>query len=213
MKINKAGIELIKSFEGCRLKAYRCAAGVLTIGWGHTAGVKEGQTITQQQADEFLLKDLAKFEKAVNAISQDFNENQFSALVSFAFNCGVRNLNQLCNGRTKAEIGSKMLLYNKANGKVLAGLTRRRRAENKLYNTDPVSASSSGVLPNRALKKGMKGNDVIWLQESLNKHGANLTIDGIFGSKTENALKDFQKKIFVSGILDANTKSALLRLR
>ena len=211
MKINEAGLSLIKSFEGCKLQAYQDAVGVWTIGWGHTGGVKAGQKITQAQADEYLRKDLEKFEKAVDKISNgNLNENQFSALVSFAYNCGTGNLNKLCLGRTASEIGSKMLEYNKAKGKVLAGLTRRRKAENKLYNTIPATHEAYPV-PSKLLKKGSKGDSVKWLQSALNRKGANLTVDGIFGSGTERELKNFQTKIFVTGELDESTKSALLR--
>lgn len=209
MKINEAGLKLIKSFEGCKLKAYQDSVGVWTIGWGHTGNVKAGQTITQEQADDFLLKDLAKFEKAVNNLKRDFNENQFSALVSFAYNCGPENLKKLCDGRSDAEIASKMLLYNKAGGKVLAGLTRRRKAENALYTT--VVKPKAYPVPNRVLEKGDKCESVMWLQDALNARGASLVVDGKFGVNTEKALKDFQEKVFVTGKLDAQTKSALLR--
>lgn len=210
MKINDAGLKLIKSFEGCRLTAYQDSVGVWTIGYGHTSGVKQGQKITQAQADDFLKKDIAKFEKVVNSIKQDFNENQFSALVSFAYNCGTGNLNKLCLGRTKAEIGSKMLLYNKAGGKVLAGLTRRRKAENALYNT-PVNDQAIYELPKRVLKKGDIGNDVKWIQQALNNKGYNLVIDGVFGKSTEQAVKDFQEKTFVDGVVGEATITKLIR--
>ena len=209
MKINNAGIKLIKSFEGCRLKAYQDSAGVWTIGWGHTGNVKAGQIITQAKADEYLMKDIAKFEKAVNALGIDFNENQFSALVSFAYNCGTGNLKKLCNGRTKPEIGSKMLLYDKAGGKSLAGLARRRKAENGLYNK-PITVEIY-EMPVETLKKGMSGDGVRWLQQALNRKGYSLTVDGVFGNATENAVKDFQSKVFSDGIVGIQTKTLLTR--
>ena len=91
MKISKQGLELIKSFEGCRLKAYQDIGGVWTIGYGHTDNVKSGDIITQKKADELLLKDLERFEKHVNTYVPiyDFNQNQYDALVSFAFNIGI----------------------------------------------------------------------------------------------------------------------------
>lgn len=210
MKINDAGLKLIKSFEGCRLTAYQDSVGVWTIGYGHTSGVKQGQKITQAQADDFLKKDIAKFEKAVNSIKQDFNENQFSALVSFAYNCGTGNLNKLCLGRTKAQIAVKMLEYNKAGGKVIAGLTRRRKAENALYNT-PMNDQAIYELPKRVLKKGDSGNDVKWIQQALNNKGYNLVIDGVFGKSTEQAVKNFQEKTFVDGIVGEATITKLIR--
>ena len=139
MSTSSKGVSLIRSFEGCRLKAYQCPAGVWTIGYGHTAGVKEGDTITQEQADEYLRNDLAKYEKAVlnyDAIYH-FNQNQFDALVSFTYNCGVANLKSLTQSgkRTIAQISAKILLYNKAGGVVLRGLQRRRAEEKKLFDT------------------------------------------------------------------------------
>ena len=133
-RIGQAGLALIKQYEGCRLAAYRCAAGVWTIGYGHTAGVHSGMKITQMQADAYLRQDIAKFEGYVNnpayvPITAKLNQNQFDALVSFAFNLGAGNLRKLCKGRTAAQIAQAMTQYCKANGKVLAGLRRRRAAE------------------------------------------------------------------------------------
>ena len=133
MKTSEKGISLIKSFEGCRLTAYMCPAGIWTIGYGHTAGVTQGQTITQAQADRFLKSDLEKYEKYVNATGLVLNQNQFDALVSFTYNCGAGNLKKLIANRTLPEIAEAMLLYNKGGGKVLTGLVRRREAERKLF--------------------------------------------------------------------------------
>ncbi len=133
MKTSEKGIALIKSFEGCRLTAYLCPAGVWTIGYGHTAGVVQGQTITQAQADAFLKADLGKYENYVTSTKLKLNQNQFDALVSFTYNCGAGNLKKLIANRTLPEIADAMLLYNKGGGKVLAGLVRRREAESKLF--------------------------------------------------------------------------------
>ncbi len=134
MKINNEGLALIKSFEGCKLVAYKCPAGVWTIGYGHTAGVYEGQVITQAQADNMLKSDMKKYEKYVtDNVKIPLNENQFSALVSFCYNCGVGNLRTLVRNRTASQIADAMILYNKASGKVLTGLVRRREAERKLF--------------------------------------------------------------------------------
>jgi GH24 family phage-related lysozyme (muramidase) len=215
MKTNEAGIALIKSFEGCKLTAYKPVKTekYWTIGYGHYgADVKKGMKITQKQAEDFLRKDLEKFEKAVNALRTDFNENQFSALVSFAYNCGVGNLNKLCTGRTKPEIGSKMLLYDKAGGKSIAGLTRRRRAEYALYNTLPEQEPVEVYpFPKEVLKKGDTGNSVKWLQQSLNAKGYNLAVDGVFGDETEKIVKDFQVKSFVDGVVGELTLTKLVR--
>lgn len=148
MRTSPKGVSLIKSFEGCRLKAYKCPAGVWTIGYGHTAGVKEGDTITQAQADDYLRNDLAKYEKAV--LNYDgiyhFNQNQFDALVSFTYNCGVGNLKNLTQSgkRTLAQISVKLLLYNKAGGVVLRGLQRRRAAEKKLFDA-PINSDKTDL--------------------------------------------------------------------
>lgn len=196
-KIGQAGLALIKQYEGCRLAAYRCAAGVWTIGYGHTAGVHSGMTITQAQADAYLQQDIAKFEGYVNnpayvPITEQLNQNQFDALVSFAFNLGAGNLRKLCKGRTAAQIAQAMTQYCKANGKVLAGLRRRRAAEQALFNK-PVSAATpaqnteSEDYNMKTIKKGSKGNAVKVWQIII---GA--AADGIFGSGTESATKTWQ---------------------
>ena len=196
-RIGQAGLALIKQYEGCRLAAYRCAAGVWTIGYGHTAGVHSGMTITQAQADAYLQQDIAKFEGYVNnpayvPITEQLNQNQFDALVSFAFNLGAGNLRKLCKGRTAAQIAQAMTQYCKANGKVLAGLRRRRAAEQALFNK-PVSAATpaqnteSEDYNMKTIKKGSKGNAVKVWQIII---GA--AADGIFGSGTESATKTWQ---------------------
>lgn len=137
-KIGQAGLNLIKKFEGCRLSAYRCAAGVWTIGYGHTANVHSGMSITQAQADTFLKQDCEKFEQYVNnrsyvPFTDKLNQNQFDALVSFAFNLGQGNLKKLCANRTISQIPAGMQLYCKAAGKTLPGLQRRRKEEAALF--------------------------------------------------------------------------------
>ncbi len=133
MKTSNNGIELIKKFEGCRLTSYQCPSGVWTIGYGHTAGVCKGMTITQQKAEEYLKTDLTKYENYVTATRLTLNQNQFDALVSFTYNCGNGNLKKLIRNRTLAQIAEAILLYNKSNGKVLEGLKRRREAERELF--------------------------------------------------------------------------------
>ena len=139
MKTSSKGVSLIKQFEGCRLKAYKCPAGVWTIGYGHTAGVKEGDMITQETAESYLRNDLVTYEKAVMNYDgiYHFNQNQFDALVSFTYNCGAGNLKNLTQSgkRTIAQISEKLLLYNKAGGVTLLGLQRRRTAEKVLFDT------------------------------------------------------------------------------
>lgn len=136
--ISQEGINLIKSFEGCELKAYYDKLGrVWTIGYGHTGkDVYEGLTITQEQADNLLKKDLAKFENFVKNpkyVSIQLTQNQFDALVSFSYNCGQKNLKDLCYGKSASQIANEIILYNKSSGKVVNGLVRRRKAEQALF--------------------------------------------------------------------------------
>lgn len=146
MNISNKGLELIKSYEGCRLSAYKCPAGVWTIGYGHTSGVYEGMVISQAQADQFLFEDVQRFVNAVNQYQArfNFNQNEFDALVSFTYNCGagsLANVMSCCN--TKQEIAEECKLYNKGGGVVLAGLVRRREEEYKLFMSGSSSSSSS----------------------------------------------------------------------
>lgn len=149
MNISNKGLELIKSFEGCHLKAYRCPAGVWTIGWGHTNGVYEGMKISQAQADQFLYEDVQRFVNAVNQYQSrfNFNQNEFDALVSFTYNCGagsLANVMACCN--TKQEIAEECKLYNKGGGVVLPGLVRRRQAEYDLFmgGSSPTTNNNDG---------------------------------------------------------------------
>jgi Phage-related lysozyme (muraminidase) len=141
MKVSERGINLIKSFEGCKLTGYLCPAGVPTVGYGHTGAmdgkpVCKGMKITKTKAVELLKEDLEKFEKKVCKYPKyKWTQNEFDALVSFAYNVG--NIDKLTAGgtRSKAVIAEKILAYNKANGKELVGLTRRRKAEQALFLT------------------------------------------------------------------------------
>lgn len=139
MKINDKGLQIIKDFEGCRLKAYICPAGVWTIGYGHTANVKPDMVITSTDAERLLRQDLKRFEEAVSSLVKvPVTPNQFSALVSFTFNIGVgalRNSTLLrkLNSSNYKGAAEEFLRWNKANGKVLPGLTKRRKAERDLF--------------------------------------------------------------------------------
>lgn len=146
MKTCQKGIDLIKQFEGCRLDAYKCPSGVWTIGYGHTGGVKEGDKISAAQAEMYLITGLEKFEKEVEKYNKyNWNQNEFDALVSFAYNIGSIDQLTVKGARTKAEIAEKMLLYNKSNGRVLAGLTKRRKAERELFLTPVNKTSGNGT--------------------------------------------------------------------
>lgn len=159
MKTSQNGLDLIKKYEGCRLNAYRCPGGVFTIGYGHTSGVKAGMKITQEQANKFLLEDIKTAEAAVNKYMDkySFNQNQYDALVSFAFNIG--NISQLTqNGtRTIIQIADMMLEYTKAGGQVMAGLINRRREERKLFISPVAEVQIS--LPE--IKESMKVKTIV----------------------------------------------------
>jgi len=141
MRTSQAGLKAIEQREALRTRAYRDSAGVATIGYGHTQGVKMGQTITQEQAEEFLRKDIASAEAAVNkSLKQDVTQNQFDALVSLAFNIGNGN-----NRFTKSTVIRKLnagdvegaaaafRLWNRAGGRVIRGLVNRRESEIKQF--------------------------------------------------------------------------------
>ena len=137
MTTSENGLNLIKSFEGLRLNAYRCPAGKWTIGYGHTKGVKKGMYISEEVATHFLIEDVQRVEPTINSYNGIYHwtQNEFDALASFAFNCGIGNLKKLLKygQRTKSQIADAILLYNKANGRVLRGLVRRRKAERELF--------------------------------------------------------------------------------
>ena len=139
MKTSNTGIDLIKHFEGCELKAYICPANVWTIGYGHTKGVLDGDVITETQAHEMLVEELIEYENYINnAVTVSLNQNQFDAMVSWVYNLGSGNLNsstllKVLNSGDYAGVPEQIMRWNKAGGKVLAGLTKRRQAEADLF--------------------------------------------------------------------------------
>ena len=139
MNIGQKGIELIKHFEGCELEAYKCPAGVWTIGYGHIKGVSEGMSITQEQAEQMLLDELKEYENYINElVVVDLSQNQFDALVSWVYNLGPANLKsstllEVLNSGDYAGVPDQIERWNKAGGKVLEGLIRRRQAESSLF--------------------------------------------------------------------------------
>lgn len=188
MKISSKGLDLIKSFEGCSLTAYKAlpTEKYYTIGYGHYGPeVKNGAIISKEGAELLLKSDLAKFEDKVNKYGKyNWSQNEFDALVSFAYNIG--SIDQLtANGtRTKEQISEKILDYNRSGGVVIAGLTRRRKAEKELFD------GGKETFP--TLRKGSRGNDVLKLQSILVSKGYPLVMDGIYGQNTERAVISFQ---------------------
>ena len=139
MHISEKGLAMIRQAEGLRLSAYKCPAGIPTIGYGHTAGVKMGQVIDKAEAESLLLGDVASFELAVlGMVKVPLTQGQFDALVSFAYNLGPANLEsstlmRLLNAGLYADAANQFCRWNKAAGKVLPGLTARRTAEKSLF--------------------------------------------------------------------------------
>lgn len=136
------GLDLIEHYESLRLDAYpdpATGAEPITIGWGHTGGVKMGDRITRDEAVAFLLTDLAEFERGVTAnVHAGLTQKEFDALVSFSFNVGLGNLKKSTllirvNARNTAAAQEEFLKWNKGNGKVMKGLQRRRKAESLVF--------------------------------------------------------------------------------
>ena len=155
MKISQRGIDLIKGFEGCVLRAYKCTSSeeYYTIGYGHYgADVRPDSTITKTIAEIMLKDDIVKYETLVNIYSgYNFNQNEFDALVSFAYNIG--SIKQLTKDgtRTKAEIANAMLLYtHDSAGNELEGLVKRRKAEHDLF-IEPVTDITDGYTENTTI--------------------------------------------------------------
>lgn len=139
MRTSQRGLSLIKSFEGLRLQSYQDAVGVWTIGYGTTRGVTGGMSISKEQAERMLLQDVQRFEPEVHRlVTAQLNQNQWDALVSFTYNLGSANLKsstlrRLINAGDYAGAAEQFPRWNKAGGKVLPGLVRRRAAERDLF--------------------------------------------------------------------------------
>jgi lysozyme len=139
MNISKEGLELIKKFEGCELKAYKDAVDVWTIGYGHTKGVTEGMEITAEEAESMLEEELKEYCGYINdEVKVKLEQNQFDALVSWVYNLGPSNLRsstmlKVINEGKYDEVPAQIKRWNRAGGKVLDGLVRRREAEALLF--------------------------------------------------------------------------------
>ena len=213
---------MIESFEGCLLKASNKLDGVWTIGYGQTGNyygkrVRRGMTTTKALAHAWLRDHSIKtYEDAVTqAVKVPLNQNQFDALVSFAYNVGVGALKQSTtlrklNAGDYAGAADALTMWTKCNGKVLAGLVRRRKEERALFLT-PVTQANTGNTD--LLRKGDKGDDIKLLQHRLNILGSQLTEDGIWGVQTDSAVRGYQYRagLTVDGIVGAKTRAALIR--
>lgn len=155
MQMSQEGINtLLKPFEGCKLHSYRCPAGILTIGYGHTSAagapaVSDGMTISQQQADNMLRTDLVKYERAVEGmVRQPLTQHQFDVLVDFSYNAGIGNLEsstllRKVNAGAFNDVPAELMKWTRGGGQVLPGLVRRRHAESAWWISDNEVASSA----------------------------------------------------------------------
>ena len=222
MRISEKGLAMIEKFEGCLLKASNKLDGVWIIGYGQTGRyygkrVRRGMTTTKAEAHAWLRDHSIKtYEDAVTqAVKVPLNQNQFDALVSFTYNVGVGALKQSTalrklNAGDYAGAADALTMWTKCNGKVLAGLVRRRKEERALFLT-PVTQPQTGNTD--LLRKGDRGDDVKLLQHRLNILGSQLAEDGIWGVKTDQAVRNYQYKagLTVDGIVGPKTQAALIK--
>lgn len=206
MFISENGLNLIKKFEGCILQSYddyndkivtqgQRVIGTLTIGWGHVENVYAGMRITQEQADEMLKQDMVRYCKGVDNILAstklpfEVNQNIYDAFVSFYYNTG--SLSTLLAGGTRnlQQVADAMKLYNKGYTKdglvVMQGLVRRREAEVQMLLTGGVTLCKTGIKSDDPRKQKIKE-----LQHVCNIYGANIVEDGIWGVKTDEAVRN-----------------------
>ena len=139
MQLSKTGIELLKHFEGCELKAYQDSVGVWTIGYGHTKGIYEGLEITQSEAEKMLVDELPEYEGYItDKVVPMLQQHEYDALVCWVYNLGPTNLSsstmlKKLNAGEFKEVPFQMKRWDKAGGQPLLGLTRRRNAEALLF--------------------------------------------------------------------------------
>jgi lysozyme len=170
MHMSVEGIDaLLKKFEGCKLKAYRCPAGVWTIGYGHTSAagapeVVQGMTITKAEANDILRRDLVKYEQGVEAlVKQPLTQNQFDVLVDFAYNAGIGALKsstllKKVNAADFDAVPAELMKWTKGGGKVLRGLVARRRAEAGWWrdlDAEPIDEQEQRAEPDPIVPKTM----------------------------------------------------------
>lgn len=212
-KTSQAGVDLIKSFEGCRLTAYQDSVGVWTIGYGHTSGVYSGMTITEAKAEEYLKGDLVTAENAVNGkVTYSIKQNQFDALVSFTYNVGSGNFGSstLLKKLNQGDItgaANEFDKWNKAGGQVLEGLVRRRAAEKAMFLNGTTTSGGSTSTGDSTIRSFQT-----WLNSN---YSSGLSVDGIYGTNTKvAATKAYQKVLGVTadGIFGTNSKNAVKTL-
>ena len=139
MTTSKEGLRLIKEFEGLRLESYKCPAGVWTIGWGHTKGVRPNEVIDVMRANDLLIEDIAPIERELNKLGINFRQEQFDSLVSWIFNFGIKNfwnstlLVRIKMNSSDEEITEQLIKWVNANKKPLVGLKKRRIAEANMF--------------------------------------------------------------------------------
>ena len=150
-EVNEAGVRLVQEFEGCRLDAYRCPAGIPTIGYGATGpDIRMGMVWTQEQADARLVEDLARFADGVERLVEvDLSDNQFAAIVSFAFNVGLGALRdstllRKLNAGDYLGAADQLPRWARAGGRIMPGLSRRRLAERALFLDEGAGSPDRG---------------------------------------------------------------------
>jgi lysozyme len=240
--LNDIGLKLLTTFEGCKLVSYDDGVGVWTIGYGHTAGIAPGMTITQAEAEEFLRQDLAEFESYVtDLVKVDLSSDQFSALVCFCYNTGPEafgssTLLKRLNAGDFAGATGQFPRWNKGGGEPMLGLTRRRLAEQALFRSeswefaqayngpldipaDTTAMATQGTAAPPPAQRSlqlteprMTGEDIRQLQLGLQKAGFALEPDGVFGSTTEVAIRQWQEREgwTVDGIVGPSLFAALI---
>ena len=156
MTTSQMGIDLIKKYEGCKLTAYKCPAGVPTIGYGRTQSVKMGMTITQAQADAFLKDDIKPLESVLNKMGINYTQGQFDALISWLFNLGCGNFNtstlkkKILAKTSDVEITDQIIKWVNVGGRPMLGLKKRRVEEANLFlGKELYYVNSSGSIAKR----------------------------------------------------------------
>lgn len=213
MNISQKGIDLIKKFEGCRLTAYKPVPTErwYTIGYGrYSPSIKEGQKITQAQADQFLKEDVKKYSDAVNeCVKVKINQHQHDALTSFCYNCGIGALQKSTllkkvNAKDFKEAAEEFGEWIRGGGNILQGLVKRRAAEKALFL---LPVPDLHPYPGHPLKEG--STNTVGTSQLQKKLG--LKADGVFGPKTKAAVIGFQKshKLETDGIVGKITWNAI----